>query len=254
MREKEKNSSPHLGGIVAELLAQPLGRIVAFGLVGVAAILLIVNVIGGVLGGLFNISAPPMEAAVLLSENVNSTLIARAQLVTAEKTIRDYQARVNVRGGVGNALGYGATYETDVVIKIGYDFSRPEFKVEPISENRIRVVMPKAELLSCSMTPPTEVDRSTSLTADWQAAKQLGEYMLMRGAVNEALDNPDNFDGARASAQQTITQIVRSISPTAQIEFVFVNQPAERRIDNTCRLRQPLMWQYDAETNVWRRG
>ncbi|MFQ3647019.1 MAG: DUF4230 domain-containing protein [Anaerolinea sp.] len=226
----------------------------AFGLVGAAAIILTVNLIGEVLGGIFNISAPPVEAAVLLSENVSSTLIARAQLVTAEKTIRDFQARVNVTGGIGNALGYGATYETDVVVKIGYDFSRPEFKVEPISENRIRVTMPRAELLSCSMTPPTEVDRSMSLTADWQAAKQLGEFMLMRGAVNEVLDSSDNFDGARASAQQTITQIVRSLSPTAQVEFVFLETPTERRMDNTCRLRQPLMWQYDPERDVWMRG
>jgi hypothetical protein len=194
------------------------------------------------------------EATVLLSENINSVLIARAQIVTAERTIRDYRTRVNVQGGVANMLGYGATYETDVVIKIGYDFSRPEFKVEPIGENLIRITLPKAELLSCSMTPPTEADRSTSLTADWRAARELGEYMLMRGAVNEVLDDADNFDGARASAQQMITQIVRSINQTAQVEFVFVNEPAERRIDNTCRLRQPLMWRYDPEINRWVRN
>lgn len=254
MPEKQKHSSSIVESIVGAVLTGPIGRTLALAFVVVIAIVASFSVIGGAFSRFFSFSAPPLQATVILSENVTSMLLARAQLITAEKTIRDYQARVNVRGGLANALGYGATYETDVVVKIGYDFSRPEFKVEPIAENRIRVTLPKAELLSCSMTPPNEVDRSTSFTADWQAAKQLGEYMLMRGAVNEVLDNPDNFDGARASAQQTIAQIVRSISPNAQVEFVFVDEPALRRIDNTCQLRQPLMWQYDPERNVWQRG
>lgn len=247
MPNKRKNPLSFAG----DVLNLSIGTILLI----VMCTLVLVVMIGSALSNWLTFpSSQPVEAAVVLSENVNSVLVARGQLITAEKNIRDFQARVNVTGGIANALGYGATYETDVVVKIGYDFSRPEFKVEPISENRIRVTMPRAELLSCSMTPPTEVDRSTSLTADWQAAKQLGEYMLMRGAVNEVLDSSDNFDGARASAQQTITQIVRSINPNVQVEFVFLETSTERRIDNTCRLREPLMWQYDPEKNVWMRG
>lgn len=248
MEDKKKNDgtpvrSPLKGAI-------PVAIIVA---IFVIPIMILLSMASGLLNGFTGMfSVPPQKATVILSSAVSSTLLSRAQLITAENISRDYQVRVNVSGGIANALGYGATYETDVVFKIGYNFARPQFQVTSDDENHVKITMPPVELLACSMTPPEANDRSTSLTADWDAAKELGEYMLMTGSVQDVLANADNFDEARTSAQQTITQIVRGISPDAVLDIVFL-QTDQPRIDDTCRLRTPVRWTYDTVDDSWKK-
>jgi len=192
------------------------------------------------------------RATIDLSDSIVSMLSARAQLVVAEQNIRDLPVRVNVREGILNANGYGATYEADFSIKAGYDFKRPSFVVRTLGENSYEIMMPPMELISCSMTPVNVVDRSTSLVANWNAAQELGEYMLFRQAVREALDNIDLEQTAQANAREALRDLLQEIWPDIQLQISFT-QSNEHFVDDTCQRREPLMWTYDAEENQWRR-
>jgi hypothetical protein len=195
---------------------------------------------------------PPTSATIDLSDTITTTLSAQTQILTAETNPRGLQVRVNITKWVANAGGYGATYETDATIKVGYDFRRTDFNVESTGEKSFRINLPRAELLSCSMQPVQEIDRSTSLTADWDSAKALGEYMLMRGFVREALDDTDLFEVAQSNARQMIGDLLRSVAPDISLEYNF-KQDGQTRIDDTCNLRQPIEWEYNEAENNWQR-
>lgn len=217
------------------------------------AILITVLVLVGSVGWLRSLPTPePITAQIDLSDTIISTLSARSQLLTAETTIRDLPVRVNVRGGIANALGYGATYETDIVIKVGFNFIRDEFQVLKQGENEYEVRLPKAELLSCSMSPVQDVDRSTSITADWDSAKQLAEYMLMQQAVREAIDDNNLFAVARANAREAINDLIAQINGDIRLTYVFLESETTH-IDDTCQIREPLLWEYNAEEQSWRK-
>jgi hypothetical protein len=191
----------------------------------------------------------PARATVNLTDTITSTLTANSQLVTAEEVMRKVRTRVNVQRGLLNAGGYGATYEADVVVRYGYNLLRDEFKVESMGQNAVRITLPKAELLSCSMTPVDERDRSTALFPDWAATRELGEYMLMNLAVENAISNQDNFTIARNNARETIRRIVTGIAPDIMIEFNFLDAE-QTRVDSTCRPPTPMRWRYD-ERRGW---
>jgi hypothetical protein len=110
--------------------------------------------------------------------------------------------------------------------------------------------MPKVELLSCSMSPVEEKDRSTSLTADWDSAKQLGEYMLMQQAVREAIDNQDLFASAKANARATINDLLKPINSEIKLTFEFLDAETTF-VDDTCQIREPLLWEFSNEENKW---
>lgn len=192
----------------------------------------------------------PARATVNLTNTITSTLTASSQLVTAEEVMRDVRVRVNVRRGLFNMGGYGATYESDIVVRYGYNLMRDEFKVEAVGPNTVQITLPKAELLSCSMTPVEEKDRSTALFPSWAATRELGEYMLLNNAVSHAINHEDNFIIARNNARETIRRIVNGIEPNVQLEFVFLDAE-QTRVDSTCRPPTPMRWRYDERSGSW---
>lgn len=196
-------------------------------------------------------SAQPARATVNLTDTITSTLTASAELVTGEEVMRKVRARVNVSRGPFNMGGYGATYEADIVVRYGYNLLRDEFKVELNGPRTVRITLPKVELISCSMTPVEEKDRSTAMFPDWAATRELGEYMLMNKAVEQGISHQDNLTLARNNAREIIRRIVNGIDSNITVEFEFLETPAQTRVDTTCRPPTPMRWSHDEATDSW---
>ncbi len=193
---------------------------------------------------------PPPVAVVDLSNTITNAIVSKGMLVTSESHQSNRNIRVNVIFGLLNANGYGASHFAEGTIFAGVDLESEFVKVTKVDEKHYKVMLPAAEITSCSLRPLTQYDRSTSAVANWDASLDLASYMALNEFVGNALKGGVLKD-AETSAKRVVGDLLRTVvGDDVEVDINFHTSETPK-IDDTCVAQEPLNWVYNPEKVEW---
>jgi hypothetical protein len=203
-------------------------------------------------GAVMSFLRPPEVASVDLSNTITNAVVSRGMLVTSESHQTNRDIHVSVSRWVMNSGGYEASHFAEGTIFAGVNLESKLVKVTKTDDTHYQIMLPPAEITSCSLKPLTQYDRSTSAFADWETVLDLASYMAMREFVTNALQS-GLIEDAESGAKRVIGDLIGSVvGDDITIEITFhTNQTP--KIDDTCVAQEPREWVYDAEEDAWTR-
>ncbi len=160
------------------------------------------------------------------------------------------ELRVNVVRWILNSGGYNGTYALNGKVQAGVTLDSPVTKIEKLEENRYRITLPRASVISCSIGDPIQSDWSKSMVADWEQAEAFARYQAMLRIRADVVES-DVITTTEFKVEQALTDFVQSIDEAIQLEFVF-NGSDEVSFDTTCESAAPTEYTYYPDTNEWK--
>ncbi|MAU10508.1 MAG: hypothetical protein CL607_11845 [Anaerolineaceae bacterium] len=236
-------------------------QILAAGFVGILLLILItfLGVPNQISAAITNLAAGvnlPGAASVQVQDVIVSQFRTRSTLNVAEVKINIPNLRVNYAGGLLNASGFGASYAAFGEVQIGVNLQQ-DVEVTPIDASTYQITLPQPYITSCSLTPLIEWDRSTSISADWDAAEDAAYITAMRELVRKAVDD-GYIEDAEYQAELALNDILRDLTYTItnqSIDFNYVFAESDQVvIDDSCEPPEHLKWTFceTAQGGIWR--
>src|SRR5690606_19284372 len=131
------------------------------------------NIFGKFADAVMSFLRPPEIAVVDLSNTITNAVVSRGMLVTSESHQTNRDIHVSVSRWVMNSGGYDAAHFAEGTIFAGVDLESKLVKVTKINDDNYQIMLPAAEITSCSLKPLTQYDRSTSAVANWETVLDL---------------------------------------------------------------------------------
>ncbi len=179
---------------------------------------------------------------------------ATSKLVTTELQLSNLNLRINYRGGVGNALGHGASHAITAEILAGIDLQKPDsVKVNSADidgKTQYTIILPPPEILNCTLTGLVQYDRSTTVSGNWNDLEEIARYVALSDFVTQIIED-GAIENVKLSAQTAVLQLVKAIYSDIDVTVQF--ETAESiTIDDTCSPRLPNNYVYDEAEGAWK--
>lgn len=204
----------------------------------------------GNLAGLRDMFFPQTSASTEVSETITKSIYSQGVLKSADTTFSNRNIRINVRAGILNVLGHGASHQAEITIGAGVNLDSDALTVTALSEpNSYRVSLPPAFLVSCSLAPLLQYEQNGSLATNWNAVLDLANYAAMNEFVERAI-NSDLLSRAERNAERVVGDLVTAIDRDIKLEFEFQKAPNIVK-DPTCQPYEPRDWVYNDTEDFW---
>ena len=194
------------------------------------------------------------EASVVSTQAIVTNIQEMGQLVTTGVQLAKADIRVNVRQGLLDACSYAASYVAQGTIEAGIDLT--QFGIADVQYDAVTdtytITLPPPQLTSCRVEFIDQYDESLTLcVADWDAARQLGQYIALNEFRDEALEG-GILSRTEQQAQRVFGNVVRALTgSSSQINIVFSGDPVP--LPASCQPEPPGGWTYDSTTQTWTR-
>jgi Protein of unknown function (DUF4230) len=239
------------------------GRGCLYVLVGLAIVLLLLNVlplllggaavsgIAGILQGVFNTAAPPPSASVVSSQVIVRGIEQLGELVTVSAQLAQADIQVGIAQGMLNACGFSANHVAEGTIDAGIDLQ--QITEDAITYNAITdtytLNVPPPQLTRCTVSS-RQYDRSvTACSVDWDEARILAEYTALNAFRDEAIEG-GILTRAERETRLVLGSFVQAITD-ANVEITFSTPAQAAPMIAECVPSAPAGWMYDAVTGQW---
>lgn len=211
----------------------------------------------GALSNLFGGVNPPAQVSISIDDAIMSEIQTRGTLVVYDSKINIRSIRVDYEGGVLNASGFGASYTAFGEVQIGVDLQNNAVDITRLDPQTYQINLPQPYIASCSLEPLQVLDKSTSMTADWDAAEDAAYIAAMNAMVQRAEDT-GLLEEAQYQAELALNDILRDVAFTianTPIDFDYVFAEADEiLIDDSCVPPEHDKWifcQNETSPGVW---
>lgn len=214
-----------------------------------------VATIGGIfdsIGDFFN--SEPRQATVESTRTIITSIEAQAQLVTITANFSRSNVQVSVRDGFQNTCGFSASYSAEGSVQAGIDLSlvtEDDITYNTLNET-FTITLPPPQLIGCT-AEVRQIDRSfTMCNADWDGARQIGEYTVTTGFRDESLES-GILGRAELEAYNVMNELIGNlVDEEIEIEFEPYDPfGADTILPDACQPQPPLGWDYDEGNGSW---